>query len=147
MASPNPNARASATTGMVHSINMLWTIPMVAEALAFGFGLAMVFGTLQVYFRDVASFLPYFIRIWLYLSPVIYYVESLPKNMKAFEVFNPLFPLSGGYGEALGGHAPTASMLFGGAAWAIGACVPVSYTHLRAHETVLELVCRLLLEK
>ena len=24
---------------------------------------------------------------------------------------------------------------------------PVSYTHLRAHETVLDLVCRLLLEK
>ena len=32
-----------------------------------------------------------------------------------------------------------------------GACIrgidPVSYTHLRAHETVLDLVCRLLLEK
>ena len=32
-----------------------------------------------------------------------------------------------------------------------GNCVdavnPVSYTHLRAHETVLDLVCRLLLEK
>ena len=27
------------------------------------------------------------------------------------------------------------------------ALVPVSYTHLRAHETVLDLVCRLLLEK
>ena len=26
-------------------------------------------------------------------------------------------------------------------------CAPVSYTHLRAHETVLDLVCRLLLEK
>ena len=26
-------------------------------------------------------------------------------------------------------------------------CEPVSYTHLRAHETVLDLVCRLLLEK
>src|SRR5665811_2268607 len=25
--------------------------------------------------------------------------------------------------------------------------IPVSYTHLRAHETVLDLVCRLLLEK
>ena len=25
--------------------------------------------------------------------------------------------------------------------------VPVSYTHLRAHETVLDIVCRLLLEK
>ena len=27
------------------------------------------------------------------------------------------------------------------------AVYPVSYTHLRAHETVLDLVCRLLLEK
>mgnify|MGYP003376824912 CR=1 FL=1 len=29
----------------------------------------------------------------------------------------------------------------------MSATVPVSYTHLRAHETVLDLVCRLLLEK
>ena len=29
----------------------------------------------------------------------------------------------------------------------VGLVVPVSYTHLRAHETVLDLVCRLLLEK
>ncbi len=30
---------------------------------------------------------------------------------------------------------------------AILSCIAVSYTHLRAHETVLDLVCRLLLEK
>jgi len=96
---------------------------MVAEAVIFGLGLAMIFGTLQVYFRDVAGFLPYFIRIWLYLSPVIYYVESLPPRMKPFMVLNPLFPIAGGYGEALGGHAPSAGMVLGGAAWAIGACV------------------------
>ena len=38
----------------------------------------------------------------------------------------------------------------GGATLASGAMagfMPVSYTHLRAHETVLDLVCRLLLEK
>ena len=29
----------------------------------------------------------------------------------------------------------------------VAVCEPVSYTHLRAHETVLDLVCRLLLEK
>src|SRR5665811_2537465 len=43
-----------------------------------------------------------------------------------------------------------------GASWALvavgrarcgGTNTPVSYTHLRAHETVLDLVCRLLLEK
>ena len=31
--------------------------------------------------------------------------------------------------------------------WGIVVIMPVSYTHLRAHETVLDLVCRLLLEK
>ena len=29
----------------------------------------------------------------------------------------------------------------------VKSCTTVSYTHLRAHETVLDLVCRLLLEK
>lgn len=105
------------------NLSLFWTIPMVAEAIAFGFGLAMLFGTLQVYFRDVAGFLPYFIRIWLYLSPVIYYVESLPPAMKPFMVLNPLFPIAGGYGEALGGHAPSVGMMLGGAAWAISTCV------------------------
>src|SRR5664280_363103 len=34
------------------------------------------------------------------------------------------------------------------ATWPVLICPgPVSYTHLRAHETVLDLVCRLLLEK
>ena len=33
------------------------------------------------------------------------------------------------------------------AAHEIMIATPVSYTHLRAHETVLDLVCRLLLEK
>ena len=35
----------------------------------------------------------------------------------------------------------------GGAGEADHTFHPVSYTHLRAHETVLDLVCRLLLEK
>ena len=42
--------------------------------------------------------------------------------------------------------------LLGGAAFALARMAPrryepVSYTHLRAHETVLDIVCRLLLEK
>src|SRR5664280_854052 len=36
---------------------------------------------------------------------------------------------------------------FGLEAWRRPGGGPVSYTHLRAHETVLDLVCRLLLEK
>ena len=42
------------------------------------------------------------------------------------------------------GHAIAPEFM---AAWSGGGLDPVSYTHLRAHETVLDLVCRLLLEK
>ena len=37
----------------------------------------------------------------------------------------------------IGGEPPDLDVIFGA----------VSYTHLRAHETVLDIVCRLLLEK
>src|SRR5664280_2946989 len=45
------------------------------------------------------------------------------------------------HADATGGGVPPAR------AWPRADVHPVSYTHLRAHETVLDLVCRLLLEK
>ena len=38
-------------------------------------------------------------------------------------------------------------MLYDGQGCVVRSSGPVSYTHLRAHETVLDIVCRLLLEK
>ena len=55
-----------------------------------------------------------------------------------------LFARGWGYGEARvisGVHFPTV----GEGGHVLG--TPVSYTHLRAHETVLDLGCRILLEK
>ena len=44
-------------------------------------------------------------------------------------------------------HQLACDLRFGGKVHRGVGVVPVSYTHLRAHETVLDLVCRLLLEK
>src|SRR5665811_2558147 len=46
--------------------------------------------------------------------------------------------------DSASGHALTPQNI---SIAANGSTTPVSYTHLRAHETVLDLVCRLLLEK
>ena len=55
----------------------------------------------------------------------------------------------GGRGEAGAGPPAGAALRQGDGARGLpaGGVAPVSYTHLRAHETVLDLVCRLLLEK
>jgi teichoic acid transport system permease protein len=67
----------------------------------FATGLAAVFATLQVYFRDTASFLPYFLRIWLYLSPVLWFAADVNSGLKPFMHFNPLFSLMGGWTDLL----------------------------------------------
>ena len=66
------------------------------------------------------------------------------------EALNLLRDLGGAPRLALEGFTVTPQQFRGievnPRAAAIAELVPVSYTHLRAHETVLDLVCRLLLE-
>ena len=64
-------------SGLPLTFHMLWQIPILALASLLGLGLANLFATIQVYFRDTQSFLPYFTRIWLYLSPVIWTAEAM----------------------------------------------------------------------
>ena len=60
------------------------------------------------------------------------------RDRKSFVVYYSVQPTSV-FIEAIKGHAePTILEKM---------TISVSYTHLRAHETVLDLVCRLLLEK
>lgn len=90
----------------------------------FASGLAAIFATLQVYFRDTMSFLPYFLRIWLYLSPVIWLPEAVPHRFAPFMKFNPLFDILGGWADLLvAGEIPALHVWLGAAAWAIAAAV------------------------
>ncbi|HEU4947756.1 MAG TPA: ABC transporter permease [Kribbella sp.] len=90
----------------------------------FGGGMAMIFAALQVYFRDTTSFLPYFVRIWLYLSPVLWYAEDTPERFQRFMIANPLYSLIGGWTDLLvRGTIPALSLWIGGVLWATAALV------------------------
>jgi teichoic acid transport system permease protein len=90
---------------LITHVGIPWTallaIPMFFLIMVFGTGMGMLLATSQVYFRDTTSFLPYFTRIWLYLSPVLWYPEAVNAKLKPFEVLNPLFSLLGGWGDLL----------------------------------------------
>ena len=49
---------------------MLLSMYFLATMIVFGMGLAAFFAALQVYFRDTSIFLPFFVRIWMYLCPI-----------------------------------------------------------------------------
>ncbi len=114
-------AVAHAVSGLRFSPHLLWTIPVVALLVLFSTGMAILFATLQVYFRDTRSFLPYFLRIWLYLSPVLYSVHDVPDRLRPFIALNPLYPMLGAWTEILNdGQAPSPGFLAAGLAWAVG---------------------------
>jgi teichoic acid transport system permease protein len=93
---------------------------------AFAAGLAAVFAAAQVYFRDTSAFLPYIMRLWLYVSPVLWTLDMIGSHRAASVLapFNPLYPLLGGYGEALqGGVMPGWTVWLGAVAWTLVSCV------------------------
>ncbi len=104
--------------------HLLWLIPLLALLLVFASGIAMLIAALQVYFRDIKDFLPYLMRIWLYGSPILYYLSEVPERFRPIIDANPLTPLLGAWSDVLNrGEAPSAGLLAWGGAWAIGALV------------------------
>ena len=110
--------------GLPWSPTMLLALVFLAFMIIFGLGAAAIFATVQVYFRDAASFLPYFIRIWLYLSPVLWYPEEAPEALKPFLVLNPLYGLLGGWSDLLvRGHMPQPAIWISAAVWSFAVLI------------------------
>jgi len=105
------------------SVTMLLSLVFLGFAVVFSMGAAALFASLQVYFRDTASFLPYFVRIWLYLSPVLWepsqVAESYP-GLANWVYLNPLYSILGGWVDlSLRGTIPPLSMWLVAAGWAV----------------------------
>ena len=110
--------------GLPVGLHLLWAIPILAALFVFASGVAMFAAAAQVYFRDLRSFLPYSMRIWLYASPVLYYADEVPERFKTIIAANPLYPLLGSWSDVLNkGDSPSAGFLAWGFAWAVGAFV------------------------
>lgn len=103
---------------------ILWGIPIIALMVVFAAGSAMLVAAVQVYFRDLTAFLRYMLRIWLYLSPILWTAAQVPEKYKPFLYANPLYPPLTALNDAVTlGVTPRASLLLLTLAWAVGALV------------------------
>jgi teichoic acid transport system permease protein len=108
-------------SGLPITVNDLWIFPMILLFVLVAAGLSMFVATLQVYFRDLAQFLPYLLRVWLYLSPVLWYADELPDRYEVFLWLNPIGPLLKAWSEVLvQGNSPDPAAIGIGCAWAVG---------------------------
>jgi teichoic acid transport system permease protein len=103
---------------------ILWVVPIIAMMVVFAAGAAMFVAAVQVYFRDLTSFLRYMLRIWLYLSPVLWVAAQVPERYKPLLYINPLYPPLTALSRAVNfGVTPPARLLLLSLAWAVGALV------------------------
>jgi teichoic acid transport system permease protein len=109
------------------SWTMLLSVYFLFTMIVFSMGLAAFFAALQVYFRDTSSFLPFFVRLWMYLSPVLWLPEAIKgfsKTAQTLIELNPLYSMLGGYAEVMqDGRVPPPYVWVGAAAWALGVAV------------------------
>jgi len=103
------------------SLNKLYAIPAFLMIFVFSIGVATLLATMQIYFRDLRSFLPYVSRILLYVTPVLYYADAIPQKLEFLKYANPLFGMFGAWGEALvRGQVPATSLWVSGLIWSLG---------------------------
>jgi teichoic acid transport system permease protein len=108
-------------TGLPVGPQLLWLVPIFALFALMAAGLSMLVAAAQVYFRDLSSFLPYVLRIWLYCSPVLYYAERVPERYRWILDVNPLGGLLTAWSDVLNrGHAPETTSMLLGLAWGVG---------------------------
>ena len=116
-----------AVFGLSWHPRMLVSLYFLATMVVFSMGLAAFFATCQVYFRDTSNFLPYFLRLWMYLSPVLWMPEMLERMGRGLQFMvelNPMYPMLTGYALLLQGESiPPTWMWLAAAGWAVAAVV------------------------
>ena len=111
-------------SGLPIGPSLLLIIPIVVMLTGVAAGISMFVSALQVYFRDLAQFLPYILRMWLYLSPVLWFANEAPHGFKWLIWVNPIGPLLAAWSDILiNGQVPSLLLFVSGLLWMVGSVV------------------------
>ena len=101
--------------------HLLWIPVMVALVAISGFGLALLFATMNVYFRDTSKLMTYGARMWLYLSPVLWMPDMIHGWHRILIWANPLGPILTITNTVwIKGENPSWTLWLGATGWAFG---------------------------
>jgi lipopolysaccharide transport system permease protein len=72
-------------------------LPIMLIQISLAFGLGILLGVLNVFFRDVGQFIGIFLQFWFWLTPIIYSATILPDWIAPYALLNPMAPVVGAY--------------------------------------------------
>ncbi|MFN2304411.1 MAG: ABC transporter permease [Anaerolineales bacterium] len=62
-------------------LNILWLLPMILLALLTALSVGLWLSALNVQYRDVQHMVPFIIQVWMYASPIVYPIETIPEGI------------------------------------------------------------------
>nr|PID92059.1 MAG: hypothetical protein CSA96_05275 [Bacteroidota bacterium] len=82
-------------------ILLLPPIILTLALMALGFGILISSATTK--YRDLTNFMSFGIQLWMYATPIIYPVSSVPEQLRFMVKYNPVAPLIEAFKYALTG--------------------------------------------
>jgi lipopolysaccharide transport system permease protein len=68
----------------------LWLPVIVLLQMAFMLGLMLFLSAANVFYRDIYQLLPFLLQVWMYLTPVIYPLDSVPHRYRLLFELDPM---------------------------------------------------------
>ena len=102
-------------------LSIWWLIPAIVIHTVFNFGLSTIVARVAVPFRDLNNLVPYFVRLWLYLSPIIYpvsFFDNVDEWVATIFRATPLLPILNLYRGALLGNPVSSGDVVAAGVWA-----------------------------
>lgn len=80
---------------------ILWIPVLIALAAGVAFGVGMLIAGLGTFRRDFIFAVPFLLQAWLFVSPVIYPLSSVPEKWRSLYMLNPMVGVLEGFRSVL----------------------------------------------
>ena len=82
------------------SASVLWLVPLTLATAFLATGIGMGLAALNVQYRDVQHAIPFLMQLWMFATPVVYPVDTLPQQWRFLLDLNPMAGLIEAYRAA-----------------------------------------------
>ena len=89
------------------TIHALYVVPIILILTCFALAMSLFLSATQVRFRDIGVAVPLLLQLWLFATPVIYPLSSVPERFKSLYSLNPMVGIIESFRQvSLRGAAP-----------------------------------------
>jgi len=83
------------------TLNILYVIPLFMIQAIFIMGVCFILSALNAYYRDIRYALPLVVQLWMYVTPIIYPLSSIPARFQTYYALNPMTGIIESYRNVL----------------------------------------------